>query len=117
VNADPRAVVTPETASMWQGLSAQYVRITAAEDVTGELTTWFARHNANLAVVRPDKIIFGACDTNRPGSAAKLAEQLRAALNAPVERIPRGGRRLSQRVPAIDDAKLPRPSSGHASHR
>jgi 3-(3-hydroxy-phenyl)propionate hydroxylase len=110
MNVDPRVVIDAETATMWERLPASFVRVVPAgtrasrsdvggaetvEDVESALATWFARHRVNLAVVRPDKIVFGACDTTRPGNARKLAHALRAALNAPVERLPSGGRRLS----------------------
>ena len=111
MDTDPRAVVDLETALMWEGLPARFVRVVPAgasrsdaggaetvEDGDGELGEWFARHRVNLAVVRPDKIVFGACDARRDGAPSELARALRSALNAPVERLPSGGRRLSTGV-------------------
>jgi 3-(3-hydroxy-phenyl)propionate hydroxylase len=111
MNADPRAVVDLDTAIMWEQLPARFIRVVprgasrsdsggseTVEDADGEFARWFAAHDANLAVVRPDKIVFGACDTRENEAARNLAQSLRAALNAPVERIPTGGRRLSTGV-------------------
>jgi 3-(3-hydroxy-phenyl)propionate hydroxylase len=113
MDADPRSVVDLDTAIMWEQLPARFIRVVprgrsrddtsgaeTVEDTDGDLARWFAVHRANLVVVRPDKIVFGACDATESGAATKLAQSLRAALNAPVERLPSGGRRLSTGVRA-----------------
>ena len=102
--ADPRGVVDADTGPMWDALSTRFVRAGPAgasradgqgadvvEDVDGELAVWLRRHGVDLVVVRPDKVVFGGCDTRRPGSALALARTLRAALSAPAERYAAAG--------------------------
>jgi 3-(3-hydroxy-phenyl)propionate hydroxylase len=94
-DADPRSVVDQETSSMWDMLSTRFVRVApcgqanatahdchVAHDVDGQLGAWLERHRANLVVVRPDKVVFGACDTRRNGSAMALTRALQSALGS-----------------------------------
>lgn len=81
--ADPR----------WHGLPVRFVRVcptgtapTAADgdyrevaDVEGRLAAWFARHRASVAVLRPDRFVYG---TARGSAAADLGRTLTTALRA-----------------------------------
>lgn len=50
----------------------------AGEDESGALTAWFRRHRAQVAVVRPDRFVYGVADA---AGAAALARELTAALS------------------------------------
>ena len=46
-------------------------------DIEGKLEAWFDKHRATIAVVRPDRFVFGAAGE---GGAAQIEAELRAAL-------------------------------------
>lgn len=108
LDCDPRALVGD--AAKWEALGARFVRILAKEtslqmtddcvydaiDESGALRTWFARHGAALAVVRPDRFVYGAAGV---GEAALLGRALAADLRLGDERV--GDVESSARVAAV----------------
>ncbi|WP_246158789.1 bifunctional 3-(3-hydroxy-phenyl)propionate/3-hydroxycinnamic acid hydroxylase [Catellatospora sichuanensis] len=83
VAADPR----------WHGMPVRFIRVCPAgtapaitdgdyrevADVDGRLTAWFARHRAGVAVLRPDRFVYGVAGDS---AAAELGRTLAGALRA-----------------------------------
>lgn len=72
---------------LWQELGARFLRIVPAaatphgpdelRDAEGKLAAWFQRRRAAVAVLRPDRFVFGALPADQ---AARLGPALQAAL-------------------------------------
>ena len=92
LDCDPRAAVGD--AAPWSALGARFVEllspgtgahITAdagqsAEDESGRLVAWFRRHGVTLAIVRPDRFVYGVSTTaGAPALARSLAADLKRA--------------------------------------
>lgn len=97
LDCDPRALVGD--AAPWSRLGARFVRILSKEtslkmtdecvydaiDESGALQAWFERYGAALAVVRPDRFVYGAADLEGAlGLVRGLLADLRVE-NAPDE--------------------------------
>lgn len=77
----------------WRGLPVRFVRVCPAgtapaiadgnycevADVDGQLTAWFTRHRAGVAVLRPDRFVYGTAQGSKAGELGReLAQALRA---------------------------------------
>jgi 3-(3-hydroxy-phenyl)propionate hydroxylase len=89
LDCDPSALVG-DTAP-WSALGARFISImspgtgtnipSAAVDESGRLTAWFRRHGAAVAIVRPDRFVYGvASAASAPALARALAADLRGSL-------------------------------------
>ncbi len=69
-DVDPRATLAPHEVAAWEPVSPRVVivrpgaspRAGAAEevaDLSGELERWFARARARVAIIRPDRFVYG----------------------------------------------------------
>ena len=104
VGVDPREAA-PAAGAAWGRLGARLVMVlppdapaprpglglTQVRDATGAIGGWFRRHGAQVAVVRPDRFVFGA---GPAAHAAALAHAAAATFLAPelgtAERVPPG---------------------------
>jgi 3-(3-hydroxy-phenyl)propionate hydroxylase len=74
---------------LWEALGARFLRAVPAaarasgpdeiRDVEGKLAAWFARYQAAVAVIRPDRFVFGALPA---AQAQRLGPALRAQAHA-----------------------------------
>jgi 3-(3-hydroxy-phenyl)propionate hydroxylase len=110
VGVDPREAA-PEAGAAWGRLGARLVLVlppdapaprpglgvTQVRDATGRIGEWFRRHGAEVAVVRPDRFVFGA------GPAAQAAALAHAAAGTFLAPEPAAGRReeVRQAEPAL----------------
>lgn len=88
LDCDPAAAVGD--AAPWSALGARFVRIMSpgtgspgpgAVDESGRLTEWFRRHGAAVAIVRPDRFVYGVASVaSAPALARALAADLRGGL-------------------------------------
>ena len=95
MDADPRQIIDDDTRSLWAALATRFVLVVPAgrsrpqpsdavdvvSDPDGQLADWFRQHRVNVAVLRPDRFVFGVCDAGRPGAAHALGRALRHALH------------------------------------
>jgi 3-(3-hydroxy-phenyl)propionate hydroxylase len=84
MGVEPRRAAS--RSAFWEGLDARFVHVlpegsTATEgavvDEGGALGAWFGRYGASLAIVRPDRYVYGGFGR---GEAARIEEELRQAL-------------------------------------
>jgi 2-polyprenyl-6-methoxyphenol hydroxylase-like FAD-dependent oxidoreductase len=81
LSADPRAHLDPESAAFFAalgGVSAQVGRDGPVRDLDGVYADWFAEHDVEVVLQRPDFYVFGTAA--RVASASNLVAELRAAL-------------------------------------
>lgn len=74
LNADPRTLLSPSEVSAWEAWGARFIRIRTGTlvvghdevgDPVGRLWEWFQKNNnAQLAIVRPDRIVYGVDSDN-----------------------------------------------------
>ena len=111
LDCDPRALVGE--AAVWAALGARFVRILSKQtslrmtdecvydaiDESGALQAWFDRHGAALAVVRPDRFVYGAASV---GEAAALVRALAADLRVGEGEVGEvgGSVRVGERLPS-----------------
>lgn len=111
LDCDPRALVGE--AAVWAALGARFVRILSKQtslrmtdecvydaiDESGALQAWFERHGAALAVVRPDRFVYGAASV---GEAAALGRALAADLRVGDGEVGEvgGSVRVGERLPS-----------------
>ncbi len=91
LDCDPRAAVGE--AAPWSALGARFVRILSqgtgegadGVDETGRLAAWFRGRGAAVAIVRPDRVVYGASSA---AGAARLAGALASDLRGRAESSP-----------------------------
>lgn len=68
LNADPRSLLTAEQVTAWEKWGARFITIKTGTlvvgkdeigDAVGRLWEWFQVYGAKLAIVRPDRIVYG----------------------------------------------------------
>ncbi len=80
---DPAAALDPEARAFFAalgGISAHVGPGAPVEDLNGGYARWFAKHGAEVALVRPDFAVFGAAAQR--ASAGALLSALRERLSA-----------------------------------
>jgi 3-(3-hydroxy-phenyl)propionate hydroxylase len=87
---DAEAKLRASNARLWQSIGARFLRVIPAydratsayeiRDVEGGLAAWFRRYRAAVAVIRPDRFVFGALPADR---AERLGPALQRAIGTP----------------------------------
>lgn len=101
LNINPRTYLDPSMLSFWDSLSTRFVQLTTTnarheparaataeaasvihiEDSTGQLSAWFARYRKSIAIVRPDRYVFGLCIEQTLVGATKRLQTLLGNIN------------------------------------
>jgi 3-(3-hydroxy-phenyl)propionate hydroxylase len=94
LNIDPRTCLTSPALAFWDSLPTRFVQVispgcsneqqpvaemqqtTCVEDSEGLLTAWFARQPGKIAIVRPDRYIFGIFTTQTLHTATPRLQTL-----------------------------------------
>jgi 3-(3-hydroxy-phenyl)propionate hydroxylase len=78
----PLAAATAETRALWAALGATTLGVgpdAEVQDPTGELTAWFRGARADVAVVRPDRVVLGLARRDDPAALAALTARVARA--------------------------------------
>jgi 3-(3-hydroxy-phenyl)propionate hydroxylase len=88
---DAEARLRSSSSRLWESLGARCLRAVPASarvtseheirDVEGKLAAWFHRYRAAVAVIRPDRFVFGALPADQ---AERLGPALQRAIGAPI---------------------------------
>lgn len=88
---DGEARLRASNARLWESLGPRFLRVVPASaratsaseirDVEGSLGAWFHRYRAAVAVIRPDRFVFGALPADQ---AERLSIALKRAIGTPV---------------------------------
>jgi 2-polyprenyl-6-methoxyphenol hydroxylase-like FAD-dependent oxidoreductase len=94
LNVDPRASLASSALAFWDSLPTRFIQVissahshkpqpdaatqqtTCIEDSQGLLTTWFAQQPGQIAIVRPDRYIFGICTPQTLPTATNQLQKL-----------------------------------------
>ena len=92
-NVDPRQTLGTDALSFWQDLSTHFVIVVHPEssftaqpgenvhvvhDREGVIAKWFGRQDSHIAILRPDRYVFGVCSASSLGVfTAELQAMLR----------------------------------------
>ncbi len=98
LNVNPRTCLDPSMLPFWDSLPTRFVQVTTSNsrddqsgtpntqtdlviqiiDSESQLANWFARYRNTIAIVRPDRYVFGLCT---PQTLSNATQRLQALLN------------------------------------